>query len=114
MRDRPTAPQAGFSFVAILVALLVAAALYFGYFRFQSSMSGERTKGIQSIAAAKDVACRTQRQQIERDLQLYSADHDQPARSLDDLRHAGISVPGCPEGGEYRLSGTRVVCSKHQ
>ncbi|HVN83411.1 MAG TPA: hypothetical protein VMW17_01060 [Candidatus Binatia bacterium] len=105
--------QRGFSFVSIVVAMLVLAALYFGYFHFQSSMTSERKTGIQSIEAAKDVACRTQRQQIERDVQLYVADHDHPPRSLDDLEHAGIHVPPCPEGGDYSLRGAHVVCSKH-
>ncbi|HUI26094.1 MAG TPA: hypothetical protein VL403_08410 [Candidatus Kryptonia bacterium] len=117
MRDRPTtrkrSSEEGFTFVSILVAVLVLAALYFGYFHF-TSVSGERKKGIESIQAAKDVACRTQRQQIERDVQMYAADHDNPARSLDDLERAGIHVPPCPEGGTYSLRGTHVLCSKHQ
>jgi hypothetical protein len=102
----------GLSFVSVLVTLLILAALYFGYLRSPSS-DGERSVGIQSLDASRAVACRTQRQGIERDLQMYAANNDRPPGSLDELRRSGIGVPDCPEGGRYALAGGRVTCSAH-
>jgi competence protein ComGC len=103
----------GFSFVSVLLALLILAVLYFGYFHLQSA-TNERTTKIQGLEAAKAVACRTQREQLERDVQMYAADHDGPPHSLDDLARAGIPIPSCPEGGHYALVGTHVTCSVHR
>ena len=70
--------QHGFSFMSVLLALLIAAVLYFGYFKLGDT-SGERSKGITAINVSRDVACRTQRQNIERDITMWSADHgDEP------------------------------------
>jgi competence protein ComGC len=102
----------GLSFVSILLTLLILAVLYFGYFRMQGT--SERGTHIQSLEASKDVACRVQRQQIERDVQMYTASHDGPPRSLDDLERAGIRIPRCPEGGQYALEGSHVTCSVHR
>jgi competence protein ComGC len=102
----------GFSFVSFLVALVIVAVMYFGYFRMAST-SGEKSVGIQSLDAAKGVACRTQRQQIERDVSLYTANHEQPPGSLADLERAGVLIPSCPEGGRYALAGSHVTCSRH-
>ena len=103
----------GFGFVSVLLTLLIVAALYFGYFRMAST-TGEKSVGIQSLKASKGVACRTQRQQIERDVQMYTANHDGAPRSLDDLERDGIRIPSCPEGGRYALTGPRVTCSVHE
>jgi hypothetical protein len=40
--------------------VLIAAALYFGYFRMQGATSG-RSSGVAAIDASRSVACRTQR-----------------------------------------------------
>jgi hypothetical protein len=99
----------GFSFVSVLFALVIVGVLYFGYFRM-SSITGEKAIGIQGIQASKGVACRTQRQQIERDVQAYVMTHDAPPNSLGAL---GVLIPACPEGGRYALAGTHVTCSLH-
>ena len=101
----------GIGFVTVLLTLLILAVLYFGYFRVQGT--SERGTHIQSLEASKAVACRVQRQQIERDIQMYTASHDGPPQSLADLESAGIHIPSCPEGGQYSLVGTHVVCSVH-
>ena len=102
----------GVGLVAILLALLVAAALYLGYFRFQGAMN-ERASGQNALDASRSVACRTNRQMIERDLVMWSVDHPDRPPTLADLAASGIRVPSCPEGGRYDLVGREVRCSKH-
>jgi competence protein ComGC len=105
--------QRGFSFVAVLLALLIAAALYFGYFHFQSATS-ERAKGIAAIDAARAIACRTNRQTIEREIVLWSVNHPDEPPTLAALQAEGLRVPSCPEGGRYDIVGREVHCSVHR
>ncbi len=100
------------SVVAVLLALLVVAALYFGYFQFQNT-GAERAKGVNAITATRAVACRTQRQQIERDIVMWSVNHPDEPASIAALERDGIRVPACPEGGRYDVIGRRVQCSAH-
>jgi hypothetical protein len=113
--DRPSrSPRdAGFGFVSVLMALLIAAALYFGYFKMQDTRSGSGTR-ITALDASRDVACRSNRQTIERALVMWSASHDEGTPSLESLARDGIGVPSCPEGGTYTLAGSTVHCSKHR
>jgi hypothetical protein len=103
--------QRGASFVGVLAALLIGALLYFGYFKMQDS-GAEHSKGIAAIDASKEVACRTQRQNIERDIMMWKASHDGEP-SLSALRADGIRIPSCPEGGRYDIVHGSVRCSKH-
>lgn len=98
--------------LAVLVALLVAAALYVAYFRVAHSGS-QRTVGVQAIDASRAVACRMQRQQIERDLAAWAVSHPEDVPSLSALEADGLRVPSCPEGGRYSLVGQSVTCSVH-
>lgn len=104
--------QRGVSLVAVLMAMLVAAALYFGYFKLQSSMS-ERSNMVSPIGASRTVACRTQRQDIERNITLWSVNHDGETPTFAALEAEGFHIPSCPEGGRYELVGREVHCSKH-
>ena len=105
--------QHGFGFVAVLLALLIAAALYFGYFKMQSA-TAERTGGIAAIDASRAVACRTNRQNIERDITFWSVNHPDETPTLEALARDGLHIPSCPEGGRYSLVGQHVACSRHQ
>lgn len=105
--------QRGFSFVAVLLALLIVAFLYFGYFKMQSATS-ERASGVTAISASRAVACRTNRQQLERDIVMWSVDHPDDQPTLAALQAAGIRIPSCPEGGRYDIDGREVHCSVHQ
>jgi hypothetical protein len=105
--------QRGFAFVAVLLALLIAAALYFGYFHFQS-VTGERAKGIAAIDAARVFACRTNRQTIEREIQMWAVNHPGETPTLAALQAEGLQVPSCPEGGRYDIVGHEVYCSVHR
>ncbi len=104
--------QAGFSFVSILLALLIAAALYFGYFHFQNTGS-EHAKGIAALDATRAVACRTNRQNIERAIALWAVNHPGENASIAALQADGIRIPTCPEGGRYDIVGQEVRCSVH-
>ena len=104
--------QRGVSFVAVLVAMLIAAALYFGYFKLGSGTS-ERSVGITAIGSSRAVACRTQRQNIERDITMWSVNHDGETPTFAALEADGHHIPSCPEGGRYELVGREVHCSKH-
>lgn len=105
--------QSGFGFVSVLLALLIAAALYFGYFGFQRT-SGERAKGIAAIDASRAVACRTNRRNIERDITLWGVNHPGETPTLAALQADGLRIPTCPEGGRYDIAGTDVHCSVHR
>ena len=105
--------ERGAGFVAVVIALLIAAALYFGYFKVDGSQ-GERRGGIAAIDSTRDFACRTNRQTIERSLMMWSASHPDEAATLAALEDDGIDTPSCPEGGHYDLRGNSVVCSKHR
>ena len=104
--------QRGLSFVAVLVAMLIAAFLYFGYFKLQSATS-ERSTGVTAISASRAVACRTQRQSIERNIVAWSVTHDGETPTFAALEADGFHIPACPEGGRYELVGREVHCSKH-
>lgn len=105
--------EAGFGFASVLMALLIAAALYFGYFKLQDTSGGQGTR-ITAIDASRDVACRSNRQTIERAMVMWAVNHDDEAPSFDGLARDGIGIPSCPEGGSYSLAGKTVQCSKHR
>jgi len=109
---RQPSSEQGSSFVAVLLALLIAAVLYFGYFHFQGAMN-EQATGKNALDASRAVACRTNRQMIERDIVMWSVDHPDQPPTLAGLEASGLHVPSCPEGGRYDLVGREVRCSKH-
>lgn len=102
----------GMSFVSVLAAMLILALLYFGYFRMQGMMN-EQSVGITAIDASRAVACRTQRQAVEREIDLWSVDHPDESPTLASLERAGVHIPSCPEGGVYSVEGKRLHCSLH-
>ena len=104
--------QSGLTFVAVLLALVIAAALYFGYFRLQGAMSG-RSGGVAAIDASRAVACRSNRQTIERTITYWAVEHPDDAPTLAALERAGQRLPSCPEGGRYSIVGRSVECSLH-
>ena len=112
MRQRRSRSERGASFIAVLMAMLIVGALYFGYLKLNTAKS-ERAVGIAAIDASRVVACRTNRQTIERSLVMWSVNHPDEAPSLAALEADGIGVPSCPEGGRYELEGRQVQCSKH-
>ena len=113
MRTPVRLGQSGLTFVAVLLALLIAAALYFGYFRMQGAMQG-RSGGMAAIDASKAVACRSNRQTIERSITYWAVEHPDDTPTLAALARDGVNVPSCPEGGRYAVVGRTVECSVHR
>ena len=105
--------QQGIGFVAVLLALLIAAVLYLGYFKLQGA-TGERSTGVRAIDASRAVACRTNRQTIERDIAVWSVNHPDEPPTLAGLEAEGLRIPSCPEGGRYEIVGREVRCSVHR
>ena len=104
--------SSGMGFAAVLAAMLILVVLYFGYFKMES-MTSERSVGTTAIDAGRAVACRTQRQAAERDIEMWSVDHPDEPPTLASLEHAGVQIPSCPEGGVYSLQGKQLRCSRH-
>lgn len=105
--------QSGMSFVSMLLALVILAALYFGYFHFQSGVVDIK-KGETAIDRSRDFACRMNRQTIERELTLWRVAHEGETPTLEALAATKSSLPKCPEGGRYALEAGHVQCSVHQ
>ncbi len=105
--------ESGFGFVAVLLAMLVAAVLYFGYFHLQN-VSGERSTATNAIDNSRAFACRTNRQQIERQITMWQVNHPGETPTLDALDAESGPLPSCPQGGHYSLSGQHVLCSFHR
>lgn len=99
-------------FVSVLTAMLIAAALYLGYFRMHGTVA-EQKVGIAAVDASRGVACRTNRQTVERALLMWSVNHAGEAPSLAALEREG-SIPSCPDGGRYELVAGEVHCSRHR
>jgi len=115
LRWRPPGPlgnQRGAGFVGIVVVLLILLVLVMGYVRLH--MGGERAKRVTAVDASRGVACRVQRQQLERDIMVWSVDHPDDPPSIPALAASGLRVPSCPEGGQYSVTARAVVCSVHR
>ncbi len=104
--------ERGAGFMSVLVALLIAAALYFGYFQFQNT-EANRTGPITALDATREFACHTNRQTIEREITMWLVSHAGDVPSLAQLEEEQGTLPTCPEGGTYSLSGRKVLCSVH-
>lgn len=94
--------------VVALLALLVAAFLYLGWFQ-----AGETTQRTRQTVTAVDTstafACKSNRQTVEREIQMWLVNNPGETPSL----AAVASTARCPQGGDYELDGLAVHCSKH-
>ena len=104
--------QRGFGMVAVILALLVLAVLYFGYFKMQSAMNEKKTT-VTAIDNTRAFACKTNRQTVEREVQMWLVNHPGETPSFAALEADGAHIATCPEGGTYSLVGMQVRCSKH-
>jgi hypothetical protein len=104
--------EGGGTFTVVLAALVIVAALYFGYFKLGDTTS-QRSSGVTAIDSSRAVACRSNRQALERALLAWSQMHDGSISTLDAAAAEGIRIPACPEGGRYTLSAGNVRCSLH-
>ncbi len=99
----------GIGAIAVILALLIAALLYLGYMGMQSAMQ-PTTRAVSTLDTSKAFACKTNRQTVEREIQMWIVDHPGETPSL----AAVNSSARCPEGGDFRLDGLHVSCSTHQ
>jgi len=95
-----------------LLALLIAAALYFGYFKLQNPRN-DRALGISAIDASKTVACRANRENIVRAIALWTVSHPDETPTIAALQKDGLHLPSCPAGGHYDIVQREVRCSVH-
>ncbi len=105
--------QRGVGFFGVLMALLIAAALYFGYFEMQGATK-QRSPALTAMDRSRAFACRTNRQNIEREIAMWSVNHPGDKPSFTALEADGGRIPLCPDGGRYSLAGRRVRCSIHE
>ncbi len=103
--------ERGNAMISLLMAMVILGTLYLGYVGMPD-FRGKRG-GPVAIENTRDVACKIQRQQIERDIDIWKVDHTEEP-SLDALKGAGIFIPACPEHGTYDVAGSHVVCSVHK
>jgi hypothetical protein len=104
--------ETGAGLFAVILAMAIAAALYFGYFQMQGTVEEAKT-GMAAIDGSRSFACRTNRQTIERQIDAWIVNHEGETPRLAGLEADFGPLPTCPEGGVYSLSGRRVRCSKH-
>lgn len=104
--------QRGFGAIVLIAVMLVAALLYFAYFRNQSAV-GEKKTAVSAIDNSRSFACKTNRQTVEREIQMWRVNHPDDAPSLAALEADGVNISTCPEGGTYSLVNGAVVCSRH-
>lgn len=82
-------------------------------------LAGETAPGAQAgtsspVGQAEVAACAANRRAISSAAQQYQAVKGQAPSSIQQLVPEFLpSIPACPSGGTYTLSGTRVVCSVH-
>ena len=100
--------QRGIGAVAVILALLIAVLLYLGYTGMQSAMQPTK-RSVSTLDNSKAFACATNRQTIEREIQMWIVNNPGETPTLAAIN----SSAHCPEGGEYSLNGLRVACSKH-
>ena len=104
--------QRGLGAIALILALLLIGVFYLAYTHLRSTV-GERQRTVTAIDATRAFACKTNRQTVEREIQLWQVNHPGEPPSFAALEADGIHIPSCPEGGTYSLEGLSVHCSRH-
>lgn len=104
--------------IALAVALLALAILAAGC-GGENESAGNTGAGVQPAentppGQAESAACAANRRAISSAVQQYQAMEGRPPTSIQQLVPGYLqTVPTCPSGGTYTLSGNRVVCSVH-
>ncbi len=104
--------ERGLGAVAVILALLIVAMLSLGYFRMQSAMN-EKKPAVTAIDTSRAFACKTNRQTLEREIQMWLVNHPGGTPSFAALEADGARIATCPESGTYLLERMQVRCSKH-
>jgi len=104
-------------FILVLLALLLAVVMAgCGGESAQPSQGGQASGGSGGGPAgqAETAACAANRRAIAAAAQQYKAMEGKAPTSIQQLVPGYLeSVPACPSGGTYTLSGDRVTCSVH-
>jgi len=104
--------QRGFAAIGLIVVLLLLAFLYIGYRQLRSAVS-QPQQTVSAINSTRAFACKTNRQTLEREIEMWQVNHPGDPPSFAGLEADGIHIPTCPEGGTYTLDGLSVRCSRH-
>ena len=100
------------SFITILAALAVMAAIYAGYFNLSDSDS-TMSRGVELEDASQAMSCGMNRRSIEQAMTRWEITHPDQQPTIERLERDGILVKQCSEGGELRIEGKKVLCSVH-
>ncbi len=101
--------QRGVNTMSLLLGVGMMAALA----AFSMKQMQQDGGGVQAINRANDVACKTQRSQLKRDLVVFQFDHPSNPPTIEAMEKSGIEIPVCPEEGYYEIAGADVDCSIH-
>ena len=107
-----TRSTGGFSFLSLLLALVIIFILSGGYFSRdkESQVSHYQT----SIDRSKKTACIANRITFETNIQVWQTSHISEQPTIEKLKTARYSVPTCPSGGTYTIDEQgSVFCSGH-
>src|SRR5258708_40026397 len=97
-------PQRGLGAIALILALLLIGGFYLAYAHLRSTV-GERQRTITAIDATRAFACKTNRQTVEREIQLRQVQHPGDPPSFAALEAGGAHSPRCPGGVSKSRSG---------
>lgn len=102
----------GFSFLSLLLALVIILILAGGYFsrNKETQVSQYQT----NIDRSKRTACLANRTTLETTIQAWETMHIGEKPTIEKLKAANYSVPTCPSGGTYSIDEHGIVhCSVH-
>ena len=106
--------QAGFSLLRILAALAIVGLLYVGV----QDLNGLSTKVEEDLVAvpttSRQTACKMNRLAVSRSLLTWNVTHPEQQATLKKLRDSGVTLAGCPDGGQFSIQGQRVNFSIHK
>jgi hypothetical protein len=105
--------------VLFLISILTAGAVLLvgcggGSGTTSSDNGNSQNSAAGAVSQAEAAACAVNRRTIYTAVQQYNAFENKNATSIQQLVPKYLqSVPTCPSGGTYTLSGTTVTCSVH-
>ena len=100
----------GFTFIGILIAVVIIMILV----GRQWGEDPQANLHKMSIERSNDAACRANRVTIVTQYQMWSINNPGRVPSIADLQAAGMSVPRCPDSGEFTiLPNGGIHCTRH-
>jgi ribosomal protein S11 len=105
--------ERGFSFASLVTVLLIAGILYISYTGLVSVRESAPSDPLEATAVSKDVACKMNRQALEKQLLNWMGRNPGKDASIRSLAASGVNIPRCPDGGKLRIEDGKVECSTH-